>query len=304
MTSADTKPAGPRRLGLYIPWALFALVALGWTAYWFVARDAALKALDAQVAHANAAGLDAGFSRVDASGFPLHLTLTMQDAHATPFPRMRFTAAKLPLSINLSNPRHVIIGLADGVQWTTADGMAHDLRAAKAEVSVRFAADNKLARASLVMNGVRVAHGSTTPTQIDSLLMHVRPDPRTAADAQMVIDAENWSGPTPFAALNDLAPFPHFRAAIVATESATLASRTPLRTWTGALRIESLDVAYAETQMTGLGELKLDAARRPSGVLHVTPAGAQQVDLVAANGWWTFAGLKLAQAKPLYSSAD
>ena len=91
---------------------------------------------------------------------------------------------------------------------------------------------------------------------------------------------------------------------MVATDSATLASRNPLRTWTGMLRVERFDIGYAQTQVTGDGDLKLDAAHRPEGVLHLTPAGAQPIELRAANGWWTFAGLRMAQARPLYSSAD
>lgn len=292
----------PRRLGLYIPWALFALFCAGWSGYWFIAKDTALKALDAAIVRANAVGMDAGYTRVSASGFPLHLTLTIEEARATPMPFVRFESRRLPLSINLSNPRHLIIGLADGVRWTTTDGVAHDLQATKGEMSVRFGADNALARASLDVAGVRVAHGSGLPTEIESLLLHVRPDPRNAADAQLVLETKNWVGPTPFAALNDLAPFDHFNAAVVATESATLASNNPLRTWTGAFRVERFDVGYAQTAVVGEGELKLDAAHRFEGVLHITPAGAQPVDLRATNGWWTFAGLRVAQAKPLYSS--
>lgn len=294
--------AKPRRLGLYLPWALFVLFCLAWTGYWFVAKDAALKALDAQIARANAAGMDAGFSRVNASGFPLHLTLTMEEVRATPLPFLRVEARRLPLSINLSNPRHLILGLSDGVRWTTPDGVAHDVQATKGEMSVRFDGGGALTRASLDLAGVRVAHGSGLPTEIEKLLIHVRPDPRSAVDSQIVLETTNWTGPTPFAALNDLAPFPHFNAAVVATNSATLASSNPLRTWTGALRVERFDVAYAQTQVTGDGELKLDAAHRPDGVLHITPAGAQRVDLLAGSGWWTFAGLRVAQAKPLYSS--
>lgn len=294
-----TSPA-PRRLGLYIPWALFALACFGWRAYWFAAKDAAVKALAAQVTRADAAGLDAGYTRVDAGGFPLHLTLTMQDAHVTPFPHLRIAAARLPLSVNLSNPRHLILGLADGVTWTTSDGVNHKLDAAKAEASVRFGADNKLARASLAVEDARIAHGSTAPTRIGTLLIHVRPDPRNGADAQVVVDAEGWDGPTPFAALDGLSPYAHFRAAVVATDAGSLISRKPLQTWTGALRIESLDVAAA-AQVSGTGDLRLDAAHRPAGALHLTPTSGPPMTLLAENGWWTLAGVRLAASRPLYS---
>ncbi len=184
----------------------------------------------------------------------------------------------------------------------------------RGEISLKLDNANALARASIDLEGVHIEHfgeiryigdvrvGPLRTTEIGKLLLHVRPDPRNAADSQVVIEADDWRGLTPFAALNDLAPFEHFNAAVVATQSATLASSNPLRTWTGALRVERFDVGYAQTQVTGDGELKLDAAHRPEGVLHITPAGAQRVDLLAGAGWWTFAGLRVAQAKPLYSS--
>ena len=289
------------RLGLYVPWALFGLACAGWSGYWFVARDTALKALDAQIALVNAAGMDAGYAHVAASGFPLHLTLTMDGAHITPVPFVQLEARHLPLSINLSNPRHLIVGFGDGVRWTTPDGVAHDLQAARGEFSVRFGGDGALARASLDLEGARIVHASGAPTEIESLLLHVRPDPRRAGDAQIVLETKAWSGPTPFASLNDLAPFDHFNAAVVATNSATLATSDPLRTWTGALRVERFDVGYAQTQVAGNGELKLDPAHRFQGALQITPDGAQPVELRAQNGWWTFAGLRVAQAKPVYS---
>ena len=295
--------AKPRRLGLYVPWALFVVVCVGWSIAWFAAKDAAMKALDAQIARVNAAGADVGYARAHASGFPLHMTLTLEEAHASASPaRLRVDAQRLPISINLSNPRHLIIGLADGVRWTGDDRVTHFLTAARGEMSVRFTADNTLARASLDLEKAHITHGGDPPTDIAALLVHVRPDPRGAMDAQIVVEATDWAGPTPFAALNAMSPFGHFRAAIVATDGALLAGRGSLRGWAGTLRIERLDVAYAQTQVTGEGELRLDAAHRPDGVLRVTPAGAQQVELRASGGWWTFAGLRVAPAKPLYSS--
>jgi len=289
----------PRRLGLYIPWALFALICVGWTAYWFVARDAAIRALEAAVERANAAGVDAGYSGVRAGGYPLRLTLTLEDAHATPAPGIAFAAARLPVSVNLSNRRHIIVGLGDGLQWRTDDGAEHAMTVRRGDLSVRLD-DKGLARLSLDLDGARVVHGASAVTDIAKLLMHLRPDPRTSADAQLVIEADDWRGPTPFAALSQITPFTHIRAAIVVTESASLISRTPLASWDGALRIERLDVAWADARVTGDGALDLDSAHRPVGALQLTPTGGQPVELRAENGWWTLAGLRVAQASPMW----
>lgn len=291
----------PRRLGLYIPWAIFALICVAWTAYWFMARDAAIRALESAVERANAAGVNAGYGGLRAGGYPLRLTLTLEDAHADPAPGIAFTAARLPVSINLSNPRHIIVGLGDGLHWRTNDG-DHAMTVQRGELSIRLD-DGGLARLSLDLDGARVVHDATAVTDIAKLLVHVRPDPRARADQQLVIEADDWRGPTPFAALSPLTPFTHFRAAIVVTESASLISRTPLASWDGALRIERLDVAWADARVVGDGTLDLDGAHRPAGALQLTPTGGQPVELRAANGWWTLAGLRVAQAKPLYSDA-
>jgi hypothetical protein len=303
-----TSPSKPRRLGLYIPWALFALFCAGWSGYWFMAKEQALRTLDAQVARANAAGLEASYDSVRASGFPLRLTLTIERLRVTPLPLWSLAANEVAVSVNLSNPRHLIIGLGNELGWISPSGVNHIMQAKQAQLSVRLSGDGRLVRVSLDITGANIKHlvkwAGSPPTTVEHLLAHVRPDPRRDADAQIVLVTKNWTGPTPFAALNDLAPFEHFNAAMVVTESATLATRNPLRSWKGALRVERFDVGYAGTQVVGDGELKLDASHRPEGTLRLTPAGAQPVALQATSGWWTFAGLRVAQAKPLYSSAD
>jgi hypothetical protein len=287
----------PRRLGLYMPWTLFALICVGWTAYWFVARDTALRALDASIARTQALGFEAGYANVRSSGYPLRLTLTLDRLRLADAPVGSYVGANdLAISVNLSNPRHLILGSKD-IAWSI-EGMNHMMSAKGAQASLRFLPDGSLARASLDVSDAHVEHHgewvSLPPTTIGKLLVHIRPDPRNAADSQLVIEAENWRGPTPVAALNALAPYQHFRAAVVVTDSATLASRTPLASWKGRLRIERFDVASARGAFAGEGDLALDAARRPEGALRAGP-----LTLRAADGWWTLDGQRVAEARPV-----
>lgn len=295
----------PRRLGLYVPWALFALFCLCWTGYWFYAKDAAVKALDAQIARVNAAGVKASYFRARADGYPLRLTLTLENFGVST-PEFGLSASSLPVSVNLSNPRHIIVGFGDDLRWRTGNFLRQWITVRRGQMSLRFDSANALARFSLELDdahiqGVYDGYRVPNETKFDKLLVHVRPDPRRDQDAQVVIEANNWSGPTPFAALNGLSPFAHFRAAVAVTDYATLGTAQPLRTWTGALRVERLDVDYADRQVTGDGALDLDGLYRPVGTLTLTPAGGEPVALVAAEGWWTFAGLRVAPAKPLYA---
>lgn len=288
------------RLGLWIPWALFVAACIAWTAYWFAARDGAHKALEAALARARTAGVEAHYDGVRDSGFPLHLTLTFENLRIDA-PTISAVAARLPVSINLSNPQHLIVGLANGFSWRTHDGVTHELRTRTGEMSIRMTSARKLARLSLDLADAQVDHGGGERTDIGKLLLHVRPDPRNGADAQLVIEAQNWRGATPFPALDPLGPYPRFRVAAVVTQSATLASHAPLRSWTGALRIERFDIAYSGGAVIGDGQLSLDAAHRPSGVLRLQPQGRQIVELRSSDGWWTLAGLRVAAVKPLYS---
>ncbi|MDX2233957.1 MAG: DUF2125 domain-containing protein [Hyphomonadaceae bacterium] len=293
----------PRRLGLYIPWGLFALFCLGWTGYWFFAKDAGVRAIDAAIARAAQDGVAAGYGSVRASGYPLRLTLTLTDAHLTlPAPALRFDAKELPVSINLSNPRHVIAGFVEGLSWRDGAGRKHTLTAVEAQLSMRVDDAGGLARFSLDLKEAHIDNEGGPYTRIGELMVHLRPDPRDATDAQLVVDASIWGGPTPFAALNAVSPFTAFRLAAAVTDYESLATRTPLRSWRGALRVERLDVTYAGTRVTGEGALDRDAAFRPVGRLTLRPEGAAPVDLVAGDGWWTFAGLRVAPARPLYSA--
>jgi hypothetical protein len=291
--------AKPRRLGLIIPWTLFALASVAWTAFWFVAKDQAIKRLDAVIVSAKARGVDASYETVRASGYPLHLKLNLTNARVTTAALPQLDAALLPVAINLVDPSHLIIDLKDGLRWTGRDGVTHTLDPVRGAMSVHWK-DGALTRVSFDLEGA--------PTK--KLLAHGRPDPRTSNAWQVAVDVE---GAEDGDAL---------RAGVVIDHTAALLRDVnpadPLGGWIssgGRATVEALDMRWQGATMTGTGAFGLDAQRRPAGavtlkaegqsaailaLLGALDAGAENTaTLTAKDGVWRL-GQATHPAKPLY----
>jgi hypothetical protein len=294
--------AQPRRLGLYVPWALFAVVCLGWIAFWFVAKDAAIRRLDAAITRAGARGIEAGYETIHAGGFPLHLTLTLEGAHVQASPLPRLTFKRLPISVNLVDPMHVIVDLKDGVRWTGRDGAAHVIDPLRGAMSVRLA-KGKVQRISLDLEGAPAPH----------LLVHLRPDTRAADTWQVAVDI----------ASSETNSADRLRMGVVIDHGAAFAALRPgdpLGAWTdagGAAIIEVIDMDWRGSKVTGTGRLTLDSQRRPQGAVDLriegpvddlvamlgahSSADAQgAVQLVARDSMWRLGEASM-PARPLYA---
>ena len=75
-----TSARKPRRLGLYIPFALLLLAAVGWSAFWLWARGQVQTRMDATVAELSRAGYQVDWSRQTIGGYPFRLDVTLTDA--------------------------------------------------------------------------------------------------------------------------------------------------------------------------------------------------------------------------------
>ncbi|KAF0176946.1 MAG: DUF2125 domain-containing protein [Hyphomonadaceae bacterium] len=289
-----------QRLGLYIPWALFALACLGWTAFWFVAKDQAIRRLDAAIVSAKARGIDAGYGAVRASGFPLHLTLTLTGAHLQASPLPRFEAKKLPVSVNLVDPFHLIVDLKDGVRWTGRDGASHEIDPTRGAMSVHWKG-RTMTRVSIDLEGAPAPR----------MLVHIRPDARTPDAWQVAVDISGHE--------TDLAE--RVRIGVVLDHTSALAQTRagdPLGPWVdagGHANVEALDLDWHGSKVTGAGALRLDALRRPEGAIELQITGGADglmalfggqslkssgaATLRAQDGTWRLGDIS-APARPLY----
>lgn len=290
-----------QRLGLYIPWGLFLLACLGWTAFWFVAKAQAIQRLDAAIVQAKSRGIDAGYGAVRASGFPLHLTLTLSDAHLQSPPLPRFEAKTLPVSVNLVDPFHLIIDLKDGVRWTGRDGETHLIDPTRGAMSVHWKG-RALTRISLELEGAPAPR----------LLAHIRPDARTPDAWQVAIDISGHE--------TDAAERLRLGVVLDHTSAFTvIRAGDPLGPWIdagGTAKVEALDLDWHGSKVTGTGDLRLDALRRPEGAIVLQIAGGADglmalfggqnlqangaATLRAQDGTWRLGDIS-APARPLYA---
>ncbi len=71
----------PRRLGLVIPWALAAAIAVGWSGGWFWLKAETIRKMDTARAQAAAAGWRLDWTNRKVSGFPFRLNVDLINAH-------------------------------------------------------------------------------------------------------------------------------------------------------------------------------------------------------------------------------
>lgn len=289
------------RLGLIVPWTLFVLVCVGWSVFWFAAKDMAIARLEAAIIQAKARGVDAGYGDVRASGYPLHLTLTLKNAHVQMAPLPRFEFVSLPVSVNLVNPTHLIIDLKDGLRWTGRDGAAHVIDPVRGAMSVHWSG-RALRRISIDLEGAPAPH----------TLVHIRPDARTPDAWQVAIDIAGHETDTG----------ERLRLGVVldhTTAFATPRAGDPLGPWVeagGTAKVEALEMDWHGSKLTGDGVLRLDGLRRPEGAIDLQITGGADglmalfggqslqasgvATLRAKDGAWRLGDIT-APARPLYA---
>jgi hypothetical protein len=178
------------------------------------------------------------------------------------------------LDINVVNPGHLILTAPEPVRYTLRDGAARVLTGDLVRASVRFE-DETLARLSVETEELRVAAPDADAAEgvrAERLLVHVRPDPRNAADLQIAVDAQGLRLSAPVKAFEELGQtVDTLRLGIVATQAERLlgAPRTdPVGPWAdagGVARLEAAELSWGGVSATGTGSVTLDAARRYSG---------------------------------------
>jgi hypothetical protein len=81
MSVPDPAPARkPRRLGLYIPFALLLILIVGWSGLWIWARREAQARMDAAVADLARAGYQIAWKTREIGGYPFRMDITLTDA--------------------------------------------------------------------------------------------------------------------------------------------------------------------------------------------------------------------------------
>jgi hypothetical protein len=264
----------PRRLGLWIPWALFAAVVLGWFGYWMVLKDQARARIEAVATDWRRSGGKLEWSNLTADGFPMRLSFRFTDLRiGARDGSWSVETSRASLHFNPTNPLHVIGAPDAPVTVTTSRGVA-TAKAAKSGFSLRFRANGLLARAAAEADGLEWAASSGAAT-LSRLLANLRPDPRDPRAVQIALEMD---GLVPAKAPAALAPLgarvDRVRAALV-VDKLNEALRRGAQGWAeagGGLRIEAGELGWGPAKATATGKLTLDAQRRLAGTLTLTLA--------------------------------
>ncbi|MFZ5670815.1 MAG: DUF2125 domain-containing protein [Pseudomonadota bacterium] len=180
--SLPDRPAArkPRRMGLFLPWLLFLLLAGGWSVGWFVLRDQAVARLDAGVERLRASGYQVAWSERAIGGFPFRLDVTVSGLRLAEPSGWALAAPTMKAEAWIYRPDHWVLAAPAGVTLTRPDGgpvavRAQALRASLAGLGAR--------PPRLSVEGVEVRFepaAGAAPYPIERagrLALHLRPGP-------------------------------------------------------------------------------------------------------------------------------
>lgn len=267
-----------RRWGLIIPFALLALVAAGWTVYWFALKAEATRRIESTLAAERDAGAEAQATIARAWGFPRELAFDLTNvSYAPPDGAWRASTPRLRVNVNPINPQHIITEIQAPIAIRYRGGRTATLSSPDLRVSVRM---NGRALALAGFEGTDIAYGDPDPNgrsfTAGRAVANVRPDPRTPRAYQLSLDLERFGLARPVRAFETFGQsLARVSARVVLDEGAALLNATrrdPFAPWAragGAARIESARIEWGPATITGQGRIGVDAARRLEGRIDI-----------------------------------
>jgi hypothetical protein len=281
-----------RYLGLIVPLAIFALIAIGWIIYWNVVAGAAETRVRAWAAEQTEQGGQVSIERIVRHGFPVLLRLELHGVSYAPARGgWRAETERADLHVQILNPQHVILKAEAPIAFSRADGAVTNISADALIASLRTQ------RGALAVAGIEADNlalddpAQEGVLQARKLVFNVRPDARAEGDYQVAFDAQGLILPR---AVRSFEAFgldvPLLRAALVVTDGAALTNASPqdpLGPWReagGRVRIEGLEVRWGPLQTLGRGEGGLDEQRRLQGALTLPIEEPAPVFTAIANG--------------------
>lgn len=296
-----------RRLGLYAPFLLLGLLAVLWTAAWFLVVDRARAGLDEFIAREATAGRLWSCADRSLGGYPFRielgcssLSLSRPDVHAS--------IGRVVVVSQVYRPHH-IIAEASGPLRIAAASLRVDgsWRLFQASVIARFGGIDRL---SLAADGLAVAIDSPGLSLSDlgarRFEAHFRGSPQDAETVEIALRAEGASIP----GLDALAggdDYADLLVRLAVNRIADLPARplpTEMERWRaagGRLTIEQLSMRKGTARLEAQGSIGLDPAHRPEGQIEMAAAGVRGLlgRLVAGAGVGTaIIGLLLGTPEP------
>lgn len=194
MTDSPPAPSRASRWGLFLPFIVFGLICLGWTAYWFIARSVVLSGIDREIEQAAARGDSWTCANRSVAGYPFRLEISCDSlalARTASAGVVAFRTGPLLVIGQPMTPHHVIIQTQGPATGRLADGTAFEARWDRLEAS-RRAPGGELERFSLDSRKPVVVIGPQTPQPVtlsaQQLEFHLVRNPTRAAQ-ERALDA-------------------------------------------------------------------------------------------------------------------
>lgn len=278
------------RLSILIPIVVPALLAAGYSSYWYYAADAVRRGIDEWVAMQRANGVEVRSEPVDIGGFPMKLEagardVVMTDSQGATWQSAGLSAEAHPwrlthIDYRIEGPQTLVVPGAQPVT-VTADGGTGD---------IRLAADGRLSSGRLTLSDL-------------TMLLPALGDLKAATMQLDIAERANGGDSADLAAGGDLrqvdlpvTPFPAFgqrvdQAGLDVTVTAPVPAqlRVPhLTIWResgGIMHINRLYLEWGPLVVEANGTVTLDAALQPKVNLTANVRGfLQTVDALVAAG--------------------
>lgn len=291
----STTSTTPSRRGLYLPFILLGLLAVIWSAYWFIGSTIAARVIDQRIAAEKEKGREWQCVHRSIGGFPFRFVLRCDGMILTVGQKFAMTLPAFRAMAMAWNPRHVIAE-ADGPALFKNAGY-NDLRVQwqNLQVSVQGAGTRAMMLSAVATSPAADEIGAQASTQIfsaDKFELHGRPTPdRTENDPAIDIATSGVKVMIPMVAnlLNQTEPGAFALNATV-TKATAFGPGSPIdnaerwRLAGGNAAISKIYVAAGKITLDGQGELALDDERRIAGRIAGTAAGLEQFLGVSAGG--------------------
>ena len=280
--SAETPLPGRRRsrIGLYAPFVVLALLAVGWSVAWYVIRGRVVAGLDGWVAAEAQAGRRWTCPDREVGGFPFRIEIRCPML-GLQRPDVAATLGPLLVVAQVYRPGHVI---AETPGPLSIQAGADRVEATWSLLQVSVVATPGQERAALVADGprIRIESPATGPLDLPArrLEAHLRPDPRDPQTADVALSATGATVPGLDAAIGGQEAADLDIVATVSKAYDLPARPLPgeLERWRvagGEVAFSRIDLVKGPRRVRATGTLAIDEAHRPLARLEAAATGIE-----------------------------
>ncbi len=279
---AETRvPRRASRWRLYLPFVVLALVAIGWSAAWFVIRGRTLAGMDEWLAAEAAAGRQWTCRDRQAGGYPFRIELACSGL-SLQRPDVTASVGPVVALAQIYRLGHIIIE-AQGPLQVVAGGTRADAEWKLLQASVVFGS-GAFQRLAITADSPRLKATSPGAAPLDlaarNVEIHARPDPVDPAIADVALSAAGAVLPGLDALVGGSEPA-DLELVLRASNVADLPARpiwAELERWRaagGQVEISRARMVKGPRRLEAQGRVGLDEAHRPKGDLQGQVAGIE-----------------------------